>query len=113
MYLAFAAWMVFGALAIQLLQNDPLQPKPAVFTAILLVTLARGSRISWAVLLAWNLVAGFSAAGALAGSGWTVGAPLLTLVGLSCAALLLTPSMRHHVGLGHSHGGGKAAATPL
>lgn len=113
MYLVFVAWMVLGALAIQFLQHDPLQAKPAVFTAILLVTLARGSRISWTLLLVWNLLAGFSAAAALAGSGWTVGAPLLSLLGLSCAALLLTPSMRHHVGLGHSHGAGTAAATPL
>jgi hypothetical protein len=105
--------MMPGSLAIMLLQHDQPRAKPAVFTAILLVALARRSRISWTILLLWNLFAGFAAAGALTGSGWTVGAPLLAVLGLGCAALLLTPSMRNHVGSGHSYGPGRPAATPL
>lgn len=103
MYLLFAASMMLGSLPIFLLQHDSLRVKPAIFSALLLVALARRSRVSWTLLLLWNLVAGFAAAATLTSPQWTTGAPLLFALGLGNAALLLTPSMRHHVDLGRSH----------
>jgi hypothetical protein len=71
--------------------------------AILLVALARRSLVSWSLLLLWNLFLLFATGGALGTRGMTVGAPLLFLLPLSCAAMQLMPSIRHHVGLGHGH----------
>jgi hypothetical protein len=79
------------------------KPGGLAFVAVLLFALARHSLISWTLLLLWNVLVVFAAAPALTHPGGiTVGAPPLPLLGLSCAALQLTPSMRQHVGLGGS-----------
>lgn len=110
-YVPFAVLTMFGPLPIMLLQHDPIHVKPAglAFVAILLIALARHSLISWSLLLLWNLFLVFATGGALGTAGMTVGAPLLFLLALSCTAMQVTPSMRHHVGLGR----GQRPATPL
>lgn len=114
-YLPFALLTLFGPLPVVLLQHDPIHPKPAglAFVAILLVALARRSVISWTLLLLWNVFLVCAAAPALGSPGMTVGAPLLSLLGLSCAAMQLTPSMRHRVGLSRRRISGQNPATPL
>jgi hypothetical protein len=114
-YLPFAVLTMFGPLPIMLLQHDPIHAKPAglAFVAILLAALARRSVISWTLLLLWNVFLVFAAAPALGSPGMTVGAPLLSLLGLSCAAMQLTPSMRDHVGLASRQTPGQHPATPL
>ena len=101
----FAVLTMFGPLPVMLLQHDPIHVKPAglVLVAILLVALARRSLVSWSLLLLWNVFLLFATGGALGTQGMTVGAPLLFLLALSCAAMQLMPSMRHHAGLGHGH----------
>ena len=114
MYWPFAVLTIFGPLAIMLIQHDPIHAKPAglAFEATLLVALARRSAISWTLLLLWNVFLVFAAAPALGSPGMTVGAPLLSLLGLSCAAMQLTPSMREHVGLSRGETPGHHPATP-
>jgi hypothetical protein len=111
----FAVLAMFGTLPIMLLQHNPIHAKPAGlgFVAILLVALARRSIVSWSLLLLWNVFLMFAAVAALGSARMTVGAPLLLLLGLSCAALQLTPSMREHVGLFRGRASGRHPATPL
>lgn len=113
MYVPLAALTMFGPLPVMLLQHDPVHAKPAglVFVAILLTALARRSVISYMLLLLWNVFLGLSGSLAL-GPGMTVGAPLLALLGLSCAAMQLSPSMRDHVGLTRRQAPGRQPATP-
>lgn len=115
MYLPFAALTIFGPLPIMLIQHDPIHPKPVglAFVAILVMALARRSVISWTLLLLWNVFLGLAAAPALGSPGTTVGAPLLSLLGLSCAAMQLTPSMRGYVGLPRRRTPSQQPAPPL
>lgn len=116
MYLPFALLTMFGPLGIMVLQHDPIHAKPAgiAFVAILLFAVLRGSLISWTLVLLWNAFLVFAAAAAVSHPGSvTLGAPLLPLLGLSCAAMQLTPSMRHHVGLGPRDDAGQHPATSL
>lgn len=108
-YVPFAVLTMFGPLPIMLLQHDPIHAKPAglAFVAILLVALARRSVISWTLLLLWNVFLVFAAAPALGSPGMSIGAPLLSLLGLSCAAMQLTPSMREHVRLSRRRSSGR------
>jgi hypothetical protein len=114
-YVPFAVLTMFGPLPIMLLQHDPIHVKPAglAFVAIVLVALARRSAISWTLLLLWNVFLLFAPLPALGSAGMTVGAPLMSLLGLICAAMQLTPSMRDHVGLSRGRTSGRHPATPL
>lgn len=103
-YLPFALLTMFGPLLGMLLQGEPIHPKPAglAFVALLLWALARGSVLSWGLLLLWNVFVVFSIAAIAAGSGGDLllpSAPLLLLLAVGSAGMLLTPSMRAHVGL--------------
>jgi hypothetical protein len=106
---------MFGPLPIMLVQHNPIHAKPAglAFVAILLVALARGSITAWSLLLLWNVFLTIAAAPMLGSPGMTVGAPLLSLLGLTCTAMQLMPSMRRLVGIGRSRSAGHHPATPL
>jgi hypothetical protein len=98
-YVPFALLTMFGPLLIMLVQGDAIHPSAPglAFVALLLLALARRALLAWILLLAWNLFFAFAVAGA---SGWTFpSAPLFLLLGLISAGLLLSPSMRQHVGI--------------
>ena len=115
MYVPFAVLTMFGPLPIMLLQHDRihLHPLGLAFVALLLLALARGSITSWTLLLVWNVFLMFTAAPGLSHPGaMTADAPLLPLLGLSCAVMQLRPSMRQHVGFGRSEDAARRPATP-
>ena len=100
-YLAFVLVSVFGPLLVMLIQGDRIRPSIGglAIVALLLVGLARGSLIAWALLLLWNVFLAFSVA-ATSGGDWLLpSAPLLLLVAAVSAPLLLPSSMVEHVGL--------------
>jgi hypothetical protein len=101
-YLPFAALTTFGPLPVMLLQHDPIHVH-GVALAIdlgLLAAIAEGSTVAWTLVLLWNgfltLAVVFAST---SGGSMTVGAPLFALLGMSCAAMQLSPAMRAHVGL--------------
>ena len=99
-YVPFALLTVFGPLLVMLVQGDQIRPSAGglAFLALLLLGLARRSRLAWGLLLAWNGFLVLAVAAALGGSGVLLSAPLLLLVGLGSIGLLLSPSMRQHLG---------------
>jgi hypothetical protein len=100
-YVPFALLTMFGPLVIMLVQGDPIRPKVAglAFVVFLLWALARGSVLSWGLLLLWNVFVVFSIAAVSGGELLLPSAPLLLLLALGSAVMLLMPSMRAHVGL--------------
>ena len=99
-YVLFVLLAMFGPLLLMLLQGDAIHPSAAglAFVALLLVGLGRGSSLAWALLLAGSLLYALAVAATLPGGpigGW-LSALLLCLV---CAGLLLSSSMRRHVGI--------------
>ncbi len=105
-YAPFALLTAFGLPLITLVQGEAIHPSAPglAFVALLLVGLARRSVLAWTLLLLWNLFFAL-AVGLVFGGGSGGGqlllpsAPLFLLLGLSSAALLLSPSMREHVGI--------------
>lgn len=95
---------MFGPLLVMLLQGDAIHPKAAglAFVVFLLFALARGSVLSWGLLLLWNLFVVFSIAAASGGHLLFPRAPLLLLTAVSSALMLLAPSMREHIGIRRS-----------
>ena len=99
-YLPFVLLTVAAPPLIMLVHGDRIHPSAPglAFVALLLLGLARGSVVSWTLLLLWNLFLSFAIAAAT-GAGMLWSAPLLLLVALASAALLLSSSMRRHVGV--------------
>ena len=99
-YLPFVLLTVAAPPLIMLVQGDRIHPSvPGLaFVALLLLGLARGSAVSWTLLLLWNLFMSFAIAAAT-GAGMLWSAPLLLVVALASVALLLSSSMRRHVGI--------------
>ncbi len=105
-YALFALLTAFGLPLIMLVQGEAIHPSAPglAFVALLLVGLARRSVLAWTLLLLWNLFATLAFGlvfGGGSGSGeWLLpSAPLFLLLGLSSVGLLLSPSMREHVGI--------------
>lgn len=106
-YVPFALLTMFGPLLVMLVQGEAIHPSvPGLaFVALLLVGLARRSVLAWGLLLIWNLfvtlavalVSGGGSSGG--GEGLLPSAPLLLLLGLISVGMLLSPSMRAHVGI--------------
>lgn len=93
---------MFGPLLGMVVAGDTVDPSAPglAFVALLLLGLARGSRTAWLLLFLWNAFVVLSVAGV---SGGTVllGGVFLLLNAAVSVALLLSPSMRSHVGAGH------------
>jgi hypothetical protein len=103
-YVPLAILTMFGTLPAMLIDGDNIRPSAAglAFVALLLVGVARGSTVAWALLLIWNAFLAFSIAATVGGS-WLPGAPLLLLNAVLCLGLLLAPSMRAHLGVRREH----------
>ncbi|MHB8490827.1 MAG: hypothetical protein ACYDA6_01250 [Solirubrobacteraceae bacterium] len=110
MYGPFALLTMCGPLLVMLVQGDGIHPsvRGLAFVALLLVALARRSVLAWGLLLIWNLFVTLAVAGAgIGGSSGRGGlllpnALLLFLLGLVSMVMLLSPSMREHVGIRRS-----------
>jgi hypothetical protein len=90
---------MFGPLLGMVVVGDTVRPSiPGLaFVALLLLGLARGSHVAWLILLVWNAFVVLSVIGT-AGSTLLLGATFLLLNGVLSLALLLSPSMRRHLG---------------
>jgi hypothetical protein len=99
-YIAFALLTLFGMLPPMLIDHNSIHPSAPglAFIALLLVGIARGHALAWALLLIWNGFLVLTVVG-VSGGTWLPGTPLVLLNGLLGLALLLAPSMRARVGL--------------
>ena len=99
-YLPFVLLTVAAPPLIMLVHGDRIHPSAPglAFVALLLLGLARGSVVSWTLLLLWNLLM-LLAIAAATGAGMQWSAPVLLMVALASVALLLSSSMRRHVGV--------------
>jgi hypothetical protein len=92
---------MFGPLLGMVVAGDSVDPSAPglAFVALLLLGLARGSGTAWVLLFLWNAFVVLSVAGASGGTILLSGVFLLLNAAVS-VALLLSPSMRSHVGTG-------------
>ena len=100
-YLPFALLTMIGPAIVMLIQGDALHPSAPglVFVALLLLGLARRSRVAWSLLLAWNAFLALAVA-AISGGTWLLpSGPLFVLIALTSVGLLVSPSMLQHVGI--------------
>jgi hypothetical protein len=99
-YIAFALLTLFGILPAMLVDHDSIHPSAAglAFIALLLIGVARGHALAWALLLVWNVLLVLTVVAVSSGT-WLPGTPLVLLNGMLGLALQLAPSMRTHVGL--------------
>jgi hypothetical protein len=100
-YHAFALVFLVGAPVAMLASGDRIEHfwRGLAIVLFLLWRLARRGHIVWALLLVWNTFLALSAIAIGGPGGWTVGAPLMLACSAACVVLLLTPSMREHVGV--------------
>ena len=107
-YFPFALLTMFGPLLGMVVAGDSIHPSvPGLaFVALLLLGLARGSGTAWLLLFLWNVFVVVSVVGVSGGTLLLSGVLLLLNTVLS-VVLLLSPSLRAHLGLSH----GRRAAT--
>jgi hypothetical protein len=99
-YFPFALLTMFGPLLGMVAAGDSVHPSVAglAFVALLLWGLARASGIAWLLLLLWNAFVVVSVVG-VSGSTVSLGGVLLLLTAVPSVLLLLSPSMRAHLGV--------------
>ncbi len=97
-YLPIALLTLFGPLPVMLLAGDQIHPSAGglALLVILLVGLARGSRLAWTLLLLWHAVL-VLAVGAMLAWPWPANGILALAMSAASVGLLLSSSMRRHV----------------
>ena len=100
-YYAFALVLLVGYPLAMIVNGQRIEHfgRGLAIVSFMLWRLARRGHIMWALLLVWNVVMVLAFVGTADPSSWTPGAPLFFLCMIAPVALLLSRSMREHVGV--------------